>query len=137
MSKNKKKIAMVLTEGSFDKAMMPFLLGVTASASGIEAHIFFTFWGINVIKKGAKPKLPGMWKPFTGIMIKKMKKKNIATLDELLEQARELGVKLYACSATMELMSIKKEDLIDGVEVIGAAGFLKIAAESDIQLFIG
>ncbi len=133
----KKKMAIVLAEGTFDKAMMPFMLGVTGAASGIEVHVFFTFWGINVLKKNAKPKLPGLWKPFTGMMIKKMKKKKIATLDELLKQAQELGVKLYACNTTMELMDIKKEDLIDGIEVIGAAGFLKIAAESDIQLFIG
>ena len=89
------------------------------------------------VAKGAKPKMPGMMRLFTGMMIKKMKGIGIDGYQEQLDMAKELGVKIYACNTSMEMMGIKKEDLIDGITVLGAAAFLDIGTDSDMQLFIG
>jgi len=70
-------------------------------------------------------------------MIKKMKGIGLDGYQEQLDMAKELGIKIYACSTSMELMGIKKEDLIDGVTVLGAAAFLDIGTDADMQLFIG
>lgn len=131
------KVSIIVSEGSFDKAMMPFIVGTTAASMGMEVHIFFTFFGLKLLKKGTKPKLPGMMSLFTGMIIKKMKKLNIPDFEELKGQAVDLGVHLYACSTSMSIMSVKKEDLIEGAEILGAAKFLDIAADSKVQLFIG
>ena len=132
-----KKVSMVVSEGTFDKAMMPFIVATTAASMGMEVHIFFTFFGLKLLKRGTKPKLPGMMRFFTGMIQKKMKKLKIPDFEELKGQARDLGVNLYACSTSMTLMNISQEDLIEGAEVLGAAKFLDIAADSDVQLFIG
>jgi peroxiredoxin family protein len=132
-----KKVSMVVAEGSFDKAMMPFIVGTTAASMGMEVHIFFTFFGLSLLKKNTKPKLPGMMRLFTGMIINKMKKLKIPDFEEMKAQATALGVHLYACSTSMTIMNVKKEDLIEGAEILGAAAFLDIAAESDVQLFIG
>jgi peroxiredoxin family protein len=131
------KVSIIVSEGSFDKAMMPFIVGTTAASMGMEVHIFFTFFGLKLLKKGTKPKLPGMMSLFTGMIIKKMKKLNIPDFEELKSQAVDLGVKLYACSTSMSIMNVKKEDLIEGADILGAAKFLDIAADSKVQLFIG
>jgi peroxiredoxin family protein len=131
------KVSIVVAEGSFDKAMMPFIVGNTAVSMGMEVHIFFTFFGLKLLRKGTKPKLPGMMRFFTGMILKKMKKLNIPDFEELKKQAVDLGVHLYACSTSMAIMNIKKEDLIEGAEILGAASFLDIAADSKVQLFIG
>lgn len=134
---NIKKVSIVVSEGTFDKAMMPLIISTTAASMGMEVHIFFTFFGLKLLKKGTKPKLPGMMRFFTGMILKKMKKFKIPDFEELKQQAIDLGVHLYACSTSMTLMNIKKEDLIEGAEILGAAKFLDIAADSDVQLFIG
>jgi len=132
-----KKFVMAVSEGSFDKAMMSMMMGNTAASMGIDTHIFFTFFGLNLLKKGANPKMPGMFRLFTGMMIKKMKGIGIEGFQEQLAMAKDLGVHLYACNTSMEMMGIKKEDLIDGVTILGAAAFLDIGADSDMQLFLG
>ncbi len=137
MSEKRKSVAMVVTEKALDKAFMPFMIGVTAAAMDSDVHIFFTFMGLNVLKKKFKPKLPGIMSIFTGMMKRKMKKERIPSFNELLEQAQELGVKLYACNTSMKMFDLKKEDLIDGVEIVGAAKFLQLAFDSVTQLFIG
>jgi len=130
------KFAMVVAASSFDKAMMPFMMAVTGASMGMDVHIFFTFFGLKLLKKNYKPKLPGLMAIATGYMRNLMRKKNIPQFEELLEQAKDLGVHLYGCSTSMDLMSLPKEKLIDGMEVVGAAAFLDIAADSDVQLFI-
>ncbi len=132
-----KKFAMVVSEGSFDKAMMAMMMANTAASMGIETHIFYTFFGLKLLKKGAKPKMPGMMRLFTGMMIKKMKGIGIDGYQEQMDMAKELGVKIYACNTSMSMMNIKQEDLIDGITVLGAAAFLDIGTDSDMQLFIG
>ena len=131
------KFCMVVSEGSLDKAMMPMIMGTTAASMGMEVHVFCTFFGLKILKKGMRPKLPGLMSLFTGMMEKKMKKSNVPGYQEMLAQAKELGVQFYACSTSMELMGLKKEDLVDGTKVLGASAFLNLAADSKMTLFIG
>ncbi len=131
------RFCMVVSEGSFDKAMMPLIMGNTAASMGMEVHVFYTFFGLKLLKKGVRPKLPGMWRLFTGYMIKKMKKVNIPNYDEMMKQAKELGVNFYACSTSMTLMGVKESDLMEGTKILGASKFLDLAADSKVSLFIG
>ena len=132
------KFCMVVSEGTFDKAMMPLIMGTTAAASGSEVHVFYTFFGTKLVTaKGSKPKLPGMFRLFTGMFVKKMKAVGIGSYAEMMQQAKEMGINFYACSTTMGLMGIKESDLLPGVKVLGAAAFLKLASESKTTLFIG
>ncbi|MCE7745576.1 MAG: proton-conducting membrane transporter, partial [Candidatus Heimdallarchaeota archaeon] len=107
-----------------------------AGASDIEVDIFFTFWGLNLLKKKGlkRAKLGGAWRLGTGMMKMMIKRTGMATLPDLLEAVMETGkVRLWACTATMDIMMVKKEQLIDGLEgYMGAAGFLDIAADCDI-----
>ena len=132
-----KKLAIVVSEGTFDKAMMSMMIANTAASMGMEVHVFHTFFGLALLKKGANPKAPGMYRLFTGMFKKRMGAVGVEGYDAQKKTAIELGVNLYACSTTMEVMRIKKEDMEDGVKVLGAAGFLNIAADSDMQFFIG
>jgi len=132
-----KKVVIVVSEGTFDKAMMAMMMGNTAASMGMDVHIFHTFFGLSLLKKTARPRLPGMMRLFTGMFIKKMKKVGVEDYQAQIKMAQELGVNLYACSTTMELMGIKKEDMFDGVKVLGAAAFLGIATDADTSLFIG
>lgn len=131
------RMVIVVSEGSFDKALMPLIMGNTAASMGMEVHIFFTFFGLKLLKKGVKPKLKGMMRPFTGMIQRKMKKLNIPGFAEMMEQAKDLDVKLYACSTSMTLMGVDKEQLVDGVKILGASAFLDIAADSKVNLFVG
>jgi peroxiredoxin family protein len=131
------KFCMVVSEGSFDKAMMPLIMGTTAASMGMEVHVFYTFFGLKLLKKGVRPKLPGLMSLFTGMMEKKMKKINMPGYQEMLAQAKDLGVNFYACSTSMELLGMKKEELIDGTKILGASAFLNLAADSKMTLFIG
>ena len=131
------KMVMVVSEGSFDKAMMPLIMGTTAASMGMEVHVFYTFFGLKLLKKGVRPKLKGMMRPFTGMIEKKMKKLKVPGFEEMMDQAKELGVNFYACSTSMTLMNISEKDLVDGVKVLGASAFLNIAADAKVNLFIG
>lgn len=131
------KLSMVVSEGTFDKAMMPLILATTAVSMGTEVNVFYTFFGTKLLTKGVKPKLPGMMRLFTGMIVGRMKKVGIPGYGEMLKQAVDLGVNFYACSTTMGLMGIKESDLMPGVKVLGAAAFLKMAQESNVNLFIG
>jgi peroxiredoxin family protein len=131
------RLSMVVSEGSFDKAMMPLILGTTAASMGSEVNVFYTFFGTKLLTKGVKPKMPGMMRFFTGMMVGRMKKMGIPDYDGMMKQAMELGVNFYACSTTMGLMGVKEADLRPGVKVLGAAAFIKMAQESNVSLFIG
>jgi len=149
------RLAIIASHGSLDMAYPPLILATAAAAMDMEATIFFTFYGLNIIKKGEIDKLkvapianpampvpvpnivgvlPGMTFAATAMMNNWMKKAHVARLSELLEMARDMGVKLIACQMTMDVMGIKKEDLIDGVEIGGAATFLEFASQNSIAL---
>ena len=140
MSNKVSKHAYVVHSGSLDKLYPAFMLASTGGAMDAEVHLFFTFWGLDAVKKGGLDKagLPGIMTVGTGMMKGKIKKVGIPSLVELLEMCRETeNVKIYACSTTMELMDVKKEDLIPEVdEIVGAATFLDIAMDADVQMFI-
>ena len=140
MSDKVSKHAYVVHSGSLDKLYPVFMLASTGGAMDAEVQLFFTFWGINAIKKGGLEKagLPGIMTVGTGMMKGKIKNVGIPSLTELLQMCRETeNVKIYACSTTMELMDVKKEDLIPEVdEIVGAATFLDIAMDADVQMFI-
>jgi peroxiredoxin family protein len=149
------RLAIIALHGTMDMAYPPFILSTAAIAMDMEAAIFFTFYGLNILKKGYIDKLqvapianpampmpvpnivgmiPGMTAMATWMMNDWMKKAKVAKLSELLQVALEGGVKLIACQMTMDVMSVKKEELIDGIEIGGAATFLKFASENAICL---
>jgi peroxiredoxin family protein len=160
MSESTKRLAIIALHGTLDAAYPPLILATAAAAMDMEAAIFFTFYGLEIIKKGNADKLqvspianpampqpipgisvpnilgmlPGMTAVATGMMNSWMKKANVARLSELLEMAVESGVRIIACQMSMDVMGIKKEDLIDGVEIGGAATFLEFASENAIAL---
>lgn len=158
-SKNS-RLTMVLFSGEFDKAMAAFIIANGALAMGKEVTLFVTFWGLDTIKKpdmgtagknilekmvtwmrpkGAA-KLPTSKMNFGGIGPKLFKymmgKKNVESLSSLIELAREFGLRIVACQMSMDVMGIKKEDLIDGVEVGGVAVFLGESYGSNTTLFV-
>jgi peroxiredoxin family protein len=154
------RLAIIAVHGSMDMAYPPLILATAALALDMEAAIFFTFYGLEILRKGNADKLqvaplanpampqpipgisvpnilgvlPGMTAVATGMMNGWMKKANVAKLSELLEMAVEGGVKMYACQMSMDVMGIKKEDLIDGIEVVGAATFLNYASQNAMTL---
>lgn len=132
-----KKVAIVVSEGTFDKGMMAMMIANTAVSMGMEVHIFATFFGLKLMTKGYRLKAPGMYRLFTGMFRKKMKAVGVDDYPEQVKMAAELGVNLYACSTSMGVMNVKESDLMPGVKVLGAAGFLNIAADTDMQYFIG
>jgi peroxiredoxin family protein len=153
--KSSNRLALIAVHGTLDLAYPPLILATAALSMDMEAGIFFTFYGLEILKKGNADKLmippianpampmpvpniigmlPGMTGMATGMMNNWMKKANVAKLSELLEMAREGGVRLIACQMTMDVMGIKKEDLIDGIEFGGAATFLSYASENAITL---
>jgi peroxiredoxin family protein len=150
-----KRLAIIASHGTLDMAYPPFILATAAAAMEMEVAIFFTFFGLEMLKKGKIDKLkvapianpampvpmpniigmlPGMTAMATWMMNGWMKKAKVSKLGELLELSKELGVKLIACQMTMDVMGIKKEDLIDGLEIGGAATFLEFASRDAITL---
>lgn len=151
----KKRLAIIAAHGTMDAAYPPFILATTAAAMDMEAAIFFTFYGLNLLRKGhidrlqvapvANPAmpmpvpnivgvLPGMTAIATSMMNGMMRKSGVAKLSELLDMARDLGVRLIACQMTMDVMGVKKEEMVEGVEFGGAATFLEFASQDAITL---
>jgi peroxiredoxin family protein len=149
------RLAIIATHGTLDAAYPPLILATAALAMEMESAIFFTFYGLEIIKKGNADKLqvapianpampmpvpnivgmlPGMTAMATSMMNNWMQKAHVARLSELLEIALESGVRLIACQMTMDVMGVKKEDLVDGIEVGGAASFLDFASNNAIAL---
>jgi len=136
----KMKHAYVVHSGTLDKLYPVFMLASTGGAMDAEVHLFFTFWGLDAVKKGGldKAKLPGIMSVGTGMMKGKIKKVGVPSLPELLKMCRDTeNVKIYACSTTMAMMDVKEEELIDEVDgIVGAATFLDLAMDADVQMFI-
>jgi peroxiredoxin family protein len=156
------KLSMVVFSGELDKVLAAFVIATGAVAMGMEVVMFFTFWGTPVLrdkkkKAGGKDvmgKMFGAMLPTgtgdvklsnmnmggmgTAMMKSLMKKKNVASLEEMLEMAEELGVRIYVCEMTMDLMGFKREEFIDykGMGFAGVATFLQEAANSKVQLFV-
>ena len=154
-----RKAAIIASKGTLDWAYPPLILATTAAASGMDAHVFFTFYGLNIIRKDFERKLkvspvgnpamptpvpmpnlvtalPGMGPMATSMMKSMFKKHNVATVRELLDAAREADVHLIACQMTMEVFGYGPDDFIEGVEYGGAAAFLSEARKAHVTLFI-
>jgi peroxiredoxin family protein len=140
MSEKKKKLAIIVHSGTLDKLYCVFILGSTATSMGIETHLYFTFWGLNVLVKGGLEKagLPSTYKHMEEPLKKKLKEMKYPTPYELLKRMKASGLlKIYACSPTMEMFGVKKEDLIPEVDKIaGASTFLDVASDADITLLV-
>lgn len=154
------KKTIIMFSGDLDKAMAGFIIANGAAAMGDEVTMFFTFWGLNMlrkeenvpVKKGLLESLFGWMMPrgagklglskmnFGGagaVMMKKiMKDKNVNTLPELIASAKDLGVKLIACTMSMDVMGITKEELINDLEFAGVATYLGEADQAGVNLFI-
>jgi peroxiredoxin family protein len=151
------KNAIIMFSGDFDKAMAGMIIANGAAAMGNEVTVFFTFWGLNLLRKpdkvavkksfmdkmfgGMMPRGPEKAKLSkmgwaTGQMKKTMKRKHVQELSELMKQARDMGVKFIACTMSMDVMGMQKEELLDGLEFAGVATYIGEADESTITLFI-
>lgn len=137
---NKRKLAIVVQSGTLDKLYSTFILASTAVAMEMEVHLYFTFWGLNMLVKGAMERagLPATHKHLEETMKKNLKKMNYPTPYEMLKRLKQSEMfKIYACSPSMKMFGIKKEELIPEVdEIAGAATFLEVASNANVQLFI-
>jgi peroxiredoxin family protein len=152
-----KKLAIIATKGTLDWGYPPFILASTAAALGYDVQIFFTFYGLQLLKKKLDLKvtslgnpgmpmpmpmpvllqaLPGMQSMMTMMMKQKMKSKGVASLEELRSLCIEADVKLIACQMTVDLFELNPKEFIENVEFGGAATFFEFAGESDICLFM-
>ncbi|MEG0613421.1 MAG: DsrE/DsrF/DrsH-like family protein, partial [Clostridium sp.] len=151
---------LVVFSGDLDKAIASFIIATGAASMGKPVTMFFTFWGLNILKRKDKPsvkkdtmekmfdimlpsntsKLPLSKMNMAGmgpVMIKNiMKKNNVDSLDTLISNALNMGVKLLACSMSMDLMGIKHEELIPEIEIGGVATYLASTEDSGLNLFI-
>lgn len=150
----------IMFSGDLDKAMASLIIANGAAAMGDDVTIFFTFWGLNVLRKAQKIKVKkalmesmfGFMMPRgadklglskmnfggagTAMMKSIMKKKNVNSLPQLLDSAQAMGVKMIACTMSMDVMGIKEAELIDGVEFAGVATYLGEADNANVNLFI-
>ena len=158
---DEKKLAIIATKGTLDWAYPPFILASTAAALGYETQIFFTFYGLQLLKKKLALKvsplgnpgmpmpmgmdkwfpvlgtaIPGMESVMTAMMKSKMKSKGVASVEELRSLCLEAEVKMIACQMTVDLFDMNPSAFIDGIEYGGAATFFEFAGESDICLYI-
>ena len=150
----------VVFSNDFDRIMSAFIIANGSAAMGHKVNLFFTFWGLNVLRKqhkvrvrkgfmermfsrmmprgSSKLKLSKMNMGGMGTRMMKgmMRKKNVHSLEELIEMARQQKIRLIACTMTMDIMGLRKEELLDGVEEGGVAAFLEDANHSNVTLFI-
>ena len=154
------RAALVVFSGDLDRVLAAFVIATGAAAAGLETSIFFTFWGLSVVKKkgaaaagkGFKQRMFSMMTPegseglgtsqlnFFGMgamMLRSMmKEQGIASLEELMAMAKDLGVKLTACTMSMDAMGIAKEELLGNLEFGGVAAFMADASRARVSLFI-
>lgn len=155
------KVTLVMFSGELDKALAAFNIATGAASMGMDVSIFFTFWGLNILKKersvsssknilkrmmgilnkGGANKLKlskfNMFGLGTRIMKKFMREHKMPSVDEMIKLSKEMGVKLIACTITMGIMDVSKDNLIDEIDSFaGVATFLSEAKESEINLFI-
>lgn len=155
------KAALVVFSGDLDRAIAAFVIATGAAAAGLETTMFFTFWGLSVIKKkngAAVSKRDLMQKMFAmmtpgsseslgvskmnyfGIGAKMlramMKKQEVLSLEQMMAMARELGVRMIGCTMSMDVMGVSQEELFDGIELGGVAAFMGEASRARVSLFI-
>jgi peroxiredoxin family protein len=151
----KNRIAIIASKGTLDMAYPPLLLATTARSMNIESSIFFTLYGVEILKKNAKLKvaplanpampmpvpnilgaMPGMTAMASMMMKGMFKKQSVPPIKELLDMARESGVKLICCQMTVDVLGVKQKNLIEGIEYGGLATFIEYGMGSTISLFV-
>jgi len=155
------RAAIVVFSGELDRLLASLVLATGAAAAGLETTMFFTFWGLSALKKkGAstvsekslKEKMFAIMTPgstesmgvsklnFFGVGAKMlrtmMKEKNVSSVEEMMDLARELGVKMIACTMSMDVMGVEREQLADDVELGGVAAFMAEASRARVSLFV-
>ncbi len=153
------RVSMVVFSGDLDRVLAGFVVATGAAAVGQEVSMFFTFWGLNALKKQTRlagknlfEKMMAVMSPSSSLELpvskmnyfgigakmlrKMMQDNNVSSLEEMMELAREMGVKLVACEMSREVMGIADEELVDGLETGGVASFLADALDSRATLFI-
>lgn len=158
---SEKKLCIIATKGTLDWAYPPFILSSTAAALGYDTTIFFTFYGLQLLKKKLSLKvsplgnpgmpmpmgmdkwfpvigtaIPGMEAMMTSMMKSKMKSKGVASVEDLRELCLEAEVRMIGCQMTIDLFDMEESDFIDEIELGGAATYFEVAGESDINLYI-
>lgn len=146
MNENAEKAAFICSRDTLDGAYPALVLGINARRMGMDATVFFTFMGLNVIRKGWLDKIkfhppgamgavPGMARMATWMMKQKMEKAQIPDLEDIQTMAQLEGVQYIACRMTVDMMELKEDDFIEGVEIWTAEDFLKYAKDCTISLF--
>jgi len=153
------RVALVVFSGDLDRVLAAFVIANGAAAMGQQVSMFFTFWGLSVLKKasqlsgktlfqkmmalmspGSSKSLPVSTMNYFGVGAKMlrsmMKKKNVSSLEEMISLARDLGVRMIACEMSRDLMGIKESELVAGLECGGVASFLADSLKSRTNLFI-
>ncbi len=142
----KERACFICSRDTMDGAYPALILGINAARLGMEAKVFYTFMGVNLVRKGGIEKakfippgvmgaVPGMSSMATAMMKKKIEKAQIPTLPDLMEMAQLEGVELIACKMTFDMMELKDEDMIEDVLIWDAAQFMKYAKEAKLCLF--
>ena len=154
-----RKAAIIASKGTLDWAYPPLILATAAAASGLDVSVFFTFYGLNIVHRDFAKKLkvspvanpgmpmplpipdivnalPGMTGMATAMMKSMFRRKNVAGIGELLQVARDSGVRLIACQMTMDVFGYGNDEFVPGVEFGGAAAFLSNARRAHVTLFI-
>jgi peroxiredoxin family protein len=153
-----RKLCIISSKGSLDMAYPPLILANAARMSGIEAHLFFTFWGLDIITKKKNKKLniatvgnpsmhpwfhiptllgmlPGMSAAASWMMNREIAKLDFPPVDEFVQLVMDSGTCVYGCKMSMDMMKLTKEDLVEGADVLGAMEFLEIADGAQV-LFV-
>lgn len=160
---SQKRMSIIVTKGTLDWAYPPLILATTAAAMDVQVSLFFTFYGLQILKKDIShlqisplgnpamempmggmhmvmpnimPIIPGVDAMASKMMRNMIKKKGVASLEELREACVDLEVEIIACQMTMDLFEFKKEDMIDGIQLGGAATYMEKALKAHINLFI-
>lgn len=154
-----RKAAIIASKGTLDMAYPPLILATAAAAAGMDTAVFFTFYGLNIIHRDFESRIkvgpvgnpampmpvpmpqlvtamPGMVPLATAMMKSKFKRKGVATIAQLLDAARDSGVRLVACQMTMEVFGYDQSEFVEGVEFGGAAAFLSDARRAHVTLFV-
>jgi peroxiredoxin family protein len=154
-----RRAAIIASKGTLDWAYPPLILATAAAAAGMQTAVFFTFYGLNIIHKDAARKLkidpvgnpampmpvpmpdivtgmPGMVAFASKMMKARFAKHNVATIATLLDEAREMDVRLVACQMTLDVFGYGTDDFIDGVEFAGAAAFMSTARRAHVTIFV-
>lgn len=153
------QVTLLVFSGALDKVLAGLIIATTAVSMGMKVTVFFTFWGLNVLKekrtfsgKDIKERMIDIMTPAgpggmavsqlnmlgagRAMLKQMMREKDVVSADELLEIAKQSGVRLVACSMTMQVMGIEESELTEGIEVAGAASYLIDASRSGCTLFI-